>query len=139
MLQICYSNLYSTTLLRCYRYFSSTLHKTDLTLCLVKPGVASSPLLVENIQDKILFNKFLILAKSEIYWSQYLSEKFYAEHEGKFFHQRLVEFMSSGLVIAMVLAKQNGIKEWRKLIGPTKVYQVSLLIIFTSSVTLFYI
>ena len=111
---------------RC-RKCNTSLQDSDITLCLVKPGVASNPLSVEGIQRRLLQDEFLILARNEVHWSRYIAEKFYAEHKGKFFHQRLVEFMSSGLVVAMVLAKQNGIQDWRRIIGPTKVYQVSKL------------
>lgn len=47
------------------------------------------------------------------------AEDFYAEHKGKSFFQTLVNFMSSGPIYALVLAKPNAIKEWRALMGPT--------------------
>lgn len=46
---------------------------------------------------------------------------FYAEHKGKAFFNGLVEFMTSGPIVAMVLAKVNAIKAWRELMGPTNV------------------
>ena len=44
-------------------------------------------------------------------------------HEGKFFHQRLVEHMTSGPCQPLILAKVNAIQDWRSLMGPTKVFQ----------------
>lgn len=48
---------------------------------------------------------------------------FYEEHRKKFFHGRLVSFMSSGPVEVLILAKNNAIADWRALLGPTKVYK----------------
>ena len=47
------------------------------------------------------------------------AQDFYGEHKGKSFFETLVNFMTSGPVYALVLAKQNAIKEWRSLMGPT--------------------
>ena len=47
------------------------------------------------------------------------AQDFYAEHKRKPFFETLVNFMTSGPVYALVLAKQNAIKEWRSLMGPT--------------------
>lgn len=47
------------------------------------------------------------------------AQDFYGEHKGKPFFETLVNFMTSGPVYAVVLAKQNAIKEWRSLMGPT--------------------
>lgn len=47
------------------------------------------------------------------------AQDFYGEHKGKSFFDTLVNFMTSGPVYALVLAKQNAIKEWRSLMGPT--------------------
>ena len=47
------------------------------------------------------------------------AQDFYGEHKGKSFFDTLVNFMTSGPVYALVLARQNAIKEWRSLMGPT--------------------
>ena len=47
------------------------------------------------------------------------AEEFYAEHKGKDFFGKLVTHMSSGPVVAAVLARSGGIKGWRTLLGPT--------------------
>lgn len=44
---------------------------------------------------------------------------FYSEHYGKKFFPSLVTFMTSAPMLAMVLAKENAIQQWRDLIGPT--------------------
>ncbi|XP_014664719.1 PREDICTED: nucleoside diphosphate kinase homolog 5-like [Priapulus caudatus] len=44
---------------------------------------------------------------------------FYAEHYGKMFFPNLVTFMSSGPVLALILAQDKAISKWREMIGPT--------------------
>lgn len=45
--------------------------------------------------------------------------EFYAVHKGKPFYESLVEFMSSGPIIAAILEKENAIEDFRTLIGAT--------------------
>ena len=47
------------------------------------------------------------------------AETFYEMHRGKEFFNSLCEFMSSGSIIALLLEKENAIKDFRKLIGNT--------------------
>ena len=47
------------------------------------------------------------------------AEQFYAIHRSKPFFEDLVQFMSSGPIIAMVLQKENAVEDFRKLIGST--------------------
>ncbi|HEY5715816.1 MAG TPA: nucleoside-diphosphate kinase [Psychromonas sp.] len=44
---------------------------------------------------------------------------FYAEHEGKEFYQALIEFMTSGPIVALVLQAENAITLYRETIGKT--------------------
>ena len=47
------------------------------------------------------------------------AKKFYAIHSDKPFYGELVEFMSSGPIVAAVLEKENAVEDFRKLIGAT--------------------
>ena len=47
------------------------------------------------------------------------AEEFYAIHRSKPFYESLVEFMSSGPIIAAILQKENAVEDFRKLIGAT--------------------
>jgi nucleoside-diphosphate kinase len=47
------------------------------------------------------------------------AEEFYGVHAGKPFFERLVDFMSSGRIVAMELVAEDAIATWRALIGPT--------------------
>jgi nucleoside-diphosphate kinase len=55
-----------------------------------------------------------------------LAEEFYVEHKGKAFFNGLVEFMTSGPIVAMVLSKTGAIHAWRELMGPTNVFDARL-------------
>jgi nucleoside-diphosphate kinase len=47
------------------------------------------------------------------------AEAFYAVHTDRSFFQELVEFMTSGPVVVMILKHENAVEEFRKLIGAT--------------------
>ena len=47
------------------------------------------------------------------------AESFYEVHRGKPFFESLVEFMTSGPVVVMVLKHGNAVEEFRQLIGAT--------------------
>jgi nucleoside-diphosphate kinase len=44
---------------------------------------------------------------------------FYAVHKGKPFYESLVEFMSSGPIVAVLLEKENAVEDFRNFIGAT--------------------
>ncbi|KAJ3607253.1 hypothetical protein NHX12_026765 [Muraenolepis orangiensis] len=66
---------------------------------------------------------FVIVRWKDLAWKKQDSERFYIEHAGRFFYQRLVEFMSSGPIRAYILAREDAVIHWRELMGPTKVFQ----------------
>ncbi|NOY95431.1 MAG: nucleoside-diphosphate kinase [Chlorobi bacterium] len=45
--------------------------------------------------------------------------RFYEIHKGRPFYEALVEFMSSGPIVAVLLEKDNAVEDFRKLIGAT--------------------
>lgn len=47
------------------------------------------------------------------------AEAFYAEHEGKAFYQRLVDFMTSGPVLVTVLEGEQAVSAHRAILGAT--------------------
>ena len=55
-------------------------------------------------------------------WTKLTAEQageFYAVHKERGFYSELVEFMSSGPIVAAVLEKENAVADFRKLIGAT--------------------
>jgi nucleoside-diphosphate kinase len=55
-----------------------------------------------------------------------MAETFYEAQKGKPFYPGLVEFMTSGPVVALVLAKADAITGWREVMGPTDVFEARL-------------
>ncbi|MEI7595817.1 MAG: nucleoside-diphosphate kinase [Bacteroidota bacterium] len=47
------------------------------------------------------------------------AENFYKIHQEKPFFNGLVEFMSSGPIVALILEKENAVEDFRKIIGNT--------------------
>ncbi|CAI5683637.1 nucleoside diphosphate kinase 6 isoform X2 [Oreochromis niloticus] len=95
----------------------------QLTLAVIKPDAVAHPLMLEALHQLILDNNFGIVRCKDLVWRRQDSERFYAEHSGRFFYQRLVEFMSSGPMRAYILARKDAISHWRELMGPTKVFR----------------
>ncbi len=65
------------------------------------------------------------------------AEKFYEMHRGKPFYEGLVDFMSSGPIVALLLEKENAIEDFRKLIGntdPAKAEEGTIRKMFAESV-----
>jgi len=73
----------------------------------------------DKIIEELEAAKFTIIAKQKDTLLKVKAEEFYEEHRGKPFFDGLIAFMTSGPIIAMVLAKENAIKDFRELIGPT--------------------
>ncbi|XP_069732371.1 nucleoside diphosphate kinase 6 [Phaenicophaeus curvirostris] len=94
-----------------------------LTLALLKPDAVAHPLVLEAVHQIILNNRFLIVRAKQMRCEPGQSRRFYREHAGRFFYQRLVEFMASGPMWAYILAHEDAVPLWRSLMGPTKVFR----------------
>ena len=95
----------------------------SLTLAVLKPDLVLHPMHLSAVRRAIVESKFWVVRSSLVTLTKEQAGAFYAEHEGKFFHQRLVEHMTSGPCQPLILAKVNAIQDWRSLMGPTKVFQ----------------
>ncbi len=71
------------------------------------------------ILDKIIKEGFRIVALKQTKLSAEKAGEFYAVHKARPFYGELVEFMSSGIIIAAILEKENAVASFRKLIGAT--------------------
>ncbi len=71
------------------------------------------------ILDMILKGGFRIVALKQLKLSSEQAGAFYEVHKERPFYGELVEFMSSGVIIAAILEKDNAVAEFRKLIGAT--------------------
>jgi len=62
---------------------------------------------------------FEIIALKMKRLSKNAAEEFYGIHKGKPFYDKLIEFMTSGPIIAAILKKNNAVEDYRKLLGST--------------------
>lgn len=88
------------------------------TLLLIKPNAVLHRHAGEIIH-MIEQSAFLMRDLKIIRFDADLAAKFYAEHLGKEFYPRLIDFMCSGNTIAVLLEKENAITDLRKLVGDT--------------------
>ena len=90
----------------------------DRTLILVKPDAFARNLsgeIVARFERKGL----RIAALKLMTMDRALAEQHYAEHEGKPFFGELVDFITSGPLVAMVLEGHEAVKAARQVIGAT--------------------
>jgi nucleoside-diphosphate kinase len=77
------------------------------------------------ILDRIIKEGYKIVALKMIKLSSDKAGEFYAIHKERPFYGELVEFMSSGPVIAVILEKPNAVADFRTLIGATNPAQAA--------------
>jgi len=90
----------------------------DFTFSIIKPNAVrtgkTGPILA-------MINEagFEIAAMRMVKMTHPQAESFYSVHRGKPFFEGLVEFMTSGPVVVMILKHENAVDEFRRLIGAT--------------------
>ena len=88
------------------------------TLILVKPD-AFERALTGEVLARFERKGLRIAALRHMTMDRQLAEQHYAEHDGKPFFGELVEFITSGPIVAMVLEGESAIKAARQVIGAT--------------------
>lgn len=91
---------------------------SNRTFTMIKPD-ATAKGYTGAILDQIIKGSFSIKAMK---WTRLTKEQageFYAVHKERPFYGELVEFMSSGPIVAAILEKDNAVADFRKLIGAT--------------------
>jgi len=90
----------------------------EQTYAMIKPDAVEAKH-VGDIISRIEKDGFNILGLKMGAMEVELAEEFYGVHQEKPFFNELVEFITSGSVVAMVLEKENAINAWRELMGDT--------------------
>jgi nucleoside-diphosphate kinase len=72
-----------------------------------------------KIIDRIIGAGFTIKAMKWTQLSREDAEKFYAIHKERSFFGELVDYMTSGPIVAAILEKENAVESFRNLIGAT--------------------
>jgi nucleoside-diphosphate kinase len=96
----------------------------DRTLILVKPDAFARGLTGEIIA-RFERKGLRIAALQLMTMSDDLARRHYAEHEGKPFFGELVEFITSGPLVAMVLEGDSAVEAARQVIGATNPLQAA--------------
>ena len=91
---------------------------TELTLLLIKPN-ATRKHHIGEILTIIEKNSYRIKQIKSFVFDIPLANRFYEEHIGKEFFNRLLTFMTSGLTVAALLEKDEAVTDLRQLIGET--------------------
>ena len=89
-----------------------------ITLTMIKPEAMAEGN-AGAILDMFLKGGFRIRAMKMLHLTKDKAGEFYAVHRERPFYNNLVNYMSSGPIIAAVLEKENAVDDFRKLIGAT--------------------
>ncbi|GJM32527.1 MAG: nucleoside diphosphate kinase [Saprospiraceae bacterium] len=90
----------------------------NITFTMIKPDAVKNGH-IGAILAKINEAGFRIVAMKLTKLSPQKAGEFYAVHKERPFYGELVEFMSSGSIVAAILEKENAVEDFRTLIGAT--------------------
>ncbi len=90
----------------------------ERTLSIIKPDAVAKNV-IGKIVDRFESNGLRIAAMKKIQLSKSDAGKFYEVHAQRPFFGELVEFMTSGPVVVMVLEGENAVSRNRELMGAT--------------------
>jgi len=91
---------------------------TNRTFTMLKPDAVKNGH-IGAILDKINAAGFRIVAMKKTQMTVADASEFYAVHNERPFFGELVEFMTSGPIVAAILEKDNAVEDFRVLIGAT--------------------
>jgi nucleoside-diphosphate kinase len=92
--------------------------KGNRTFTMIKPSAFKSGY-SGRILAMIEGAGYKILAIKLVHLTRHQAGRFYEMHEGKPFYSSLVDFMSSGPIIAAILEHENAVESFRTFIGAT--------------------
>ncbi|HRN78530.1 MAG TPA: nucleoside-diphosphate kinase [Candidatus Dependentiae bacterium] len=90
----------------------------EITFAMIKPDAVQAKH-VGKIIDMIEQHGFEIIRIAKGQLAEQDAQVFYDVHKERPFFGELVEFVTSGPVVVMALARENAVKEWRDLMGAT--------------------
>ncbi len=108
----------------------------NTTFTMIKPDAVEANN-IGPILAKINQAGFTIKAMKYLRLTKEQAGEFYGVHKARPFYGELVEYMSSGPIVAAVLIKNDAVAEFRKLIGatdPTKAEEGTIRKLFAKSI-----
>ena len=109
---------------------------TNRTFTMIKPDAVANGY-IGGILKMINEAGFRIVAMKYTKLSAEAAGKFYEVHKARPFYGELVQYMSSGPIVAAILEKQNAVADFRTLIGatdPTKAADGTIRKIYAKSI-----
>lgn len=91
---------------------------TNRTFTMIKPDAVANGHIGAILND-ITAGGFKIVAMKYVHLSDTTAGNFYAVHKERPFYGELVQFMTSGPIVAAILEKDNAVEDFRTLIGAT--------------------
>ena len=91
---------------------------SNITFTMIKPEAVEAGY-TGAILNKIEKSGFRIVSLKKVILSKERAGQFYEVHKERPFYGELVEYMSSGPIIAAILEKENAVDDFRELIGAT--------------------
>jgi len=91
---------------------------TNKTFTMIKPDATGAGN-TGKIIDRIIGAGFSLSAMKLTQLSRKDAEDFYEVHKERPFYGELVDYMTSGPIVAAILEKDNAVEDYRKLIGAT--------------------
>jgi nucleoside-diphosphate kinase len=85
---------------------------------MIKPDAVAKNY-IGGILEKINSAGFRIVAMKYMQLTSAEASQFYLVHKERPFYNDLIEYMTSGPIVAAMLEKKNAVEEYRKLIGAT--------------------
>jgi nucleoside-diphosphate kinase len=90
----------------------------EQTLVLIKPGGVQRGLIGE-ITRRVEARSLKIIGLKLIRAERSIVEEHYSEHKGKGFYEEVVNYLTSGPIIAMAIQGPNAVKSIRTMMGAT--------------------
>jgi len=97
---------------------STTTQTLEQTLSIIKPDAVEQNQ-VGNIIEYFEKNGLIVIAAKMTRLSEGQAKDFYAVHKERPFYKELVDFMTSGPILVMVLQGENAIQRNREIMGVT--------------------
>ena len=91
---------------------------SNITFTMIKPEAVEAGN-TGAILNKIESCGFRIVAMKKVLLTKERAGEFYSVHKERPFYSELVDYMSSGPIIAAILEKDNAVADFRELIGAT--------------------
>ena len=91
---------------------------SNITFTMIKPEAVEAGY-TGAILNKIEKSGFRIVSLKKVILSKERAGQYYQVHRERPFYGELVEYMSSGPIIAAILEKDNAVVDFRELIGAT--------------------